>query len=157
MSAKNPTRPGICLYPDRVGVLFFKDGTSQVDALSPDIPPNVVYVREDSLKPAGDKAEALYDLRNAAAEGFSGDASVTPSDLLKPATIATLEAALTSTAEKELRDALKMCCDVMKAAEALIGSTGLHDKWHEQGKDHRAFHDLLFKRIDAQKILTRYQ
>ncbi len=50
--------------------------------------------------------------------------------------------------------ALKTCISTMRQAEVLISSLGVHDKWHEQGVEHRAFHDLLYKRLEADKTLT---
>lgn len=34
-------------YPDRIGIVKFKDGTFQVDDRSPDVPPNVVYIQAE--------------------------------------------------------------------------------------------------------------
>lgn len=60
-----------------------------------------------------------------------------------------LRAALVQTVEQ-----LNICIAVMAQAEQLIGSENLHDKWHNDGKSHGAFHDLLFKRISAKEAIT---
>jgi hypothetical protein len=41
----------------------------------------------------------------------------------------------------------------MRGAERLI-TTETHDKWHENGVLHGAFHDLLFKALRNEEALT---
>lgn len=38
------------IYPNRLGILFFKDGSYELDKRGVDIAPNVPYVREDSVE-----------------------------------------------------------------------------------------------------------
>jgi hypothetical protein len=45
-------------YPDRIGVLSFVDGTYEVDINTPDVAPNCVYIKEESLSTPAPDAEA---------------------------------------------------------------------------------------------------
>lgn len=54
-------------------------------------------------------------------------------------------------------EALKKSTKIMQQAEQLIGSLNLHDKWHEEGKPHGAFHDLLFQRGRNQEALSKIE
>lgn len=50
--------------------------------------------------------------------------------------------------------AAKVASRTMGEAERLISSLNLHDEWHETGKLHGAFHDLIYKRTRLEEALA---